>query len=608
MRRCALACLALGFACASAGPSPRAPVEVRPSPAPEVEVLPSEDLVQAALIASGFESALGLRQARAKFEGYLGDVVAQAEGRTSEREKAQVLLKALHAKGSLLGVYDARATTIKDVLEHRRYNCVSASVIYNLAAQRLGLAVGAQLLPTHARSLLSVQEETKLVRIAVETTSAAGFDPDSQTEGRILANVAVPAPEGARALVSERGEVVSTRVLIGTIYVNRASIAQESGDLEGAERLFARGEAFATSSGMRGVLTDQRAALLAQLAADDVLSGDPKRYLRAYRTLKQAVKLNPKDETVKEAVFHNLRAAAERVINLRAERGDEAGLVKLAGEVSASGLSISDRSGLRAFALSEVARLRIEAGAYDEAVKAIDLALREQLGEGDKELANILRLNRLAALRLAALTHAKAGEYAAADAYLARIHGLTLTPQQRQQLSSDRLRIIHLVGNQRIDALDYLGAAKIYREGHRRFPKDDTCRHNLLAVLERLATPLVKAARCADAQPYLQEITMVDARAAFPAQARASCLIERARQSLDAGDAAEAVALLQSASPGKKEPSLTNALAVARARWVQDLVRKPKCGEARTQAARLRAMHHESWGASRVRTLLGKCR
>ncbi len=606
MRRCALACLALGFACASAGPASGPPGEVRPSPAPVVEAPPLQDLVDAALIASGFESDLALRQARAKFERYLGDVVAQAERGKSERDKAHRLLSALHAKGSLLGIYDARATTLKEVLEQRRYNCVSASVIYNLAARRLGLAVGAQLLPTHARSLVSVQEQSRLVRIAVETTSAAGFDPDAQTEGRILAHVAVPAAEGARALVSERGEVVSTRVLIGTIYVNRASIAQESGDLEAAERLFARGEASATSKGMRAVLTDQRAALLAQLAADDVLSEDPNRYLRAYRTLKQAVKLNPKDETVKEAVFHNLRAAAERVINLRAERGDEAGLVELAGEASASGLSIADRSGLRAFALSEVARLRIEAGAYDEAVQAIDLALREQLGDSDRELANILRLNRLAALRLAALTHAKAGDYTGAEAYLARIQGLSLSAEQRGQLSSDRLRIIHLVGNQRIDALDYPGAAQIYREGHRRFPKDDTCRHNLLAVLERLATPLVKAARCADAQPYLQEITMVDSRADFPIRARDSCLIERARQSLQAGDPAEAVALLQSAD--QDAPSLVDALAVARARWVQNLVAKPRCVEARTQAGRLRAMGHKKWGRSRVRALLGKCR
>ncbi|CAN0596223.1 unnamed protein product, partial [Laminaria digitata] len=165
--------------------------------------------------------------------------------------------------------------------------------------------------------------------VVVETTSGLGFAPDAQTEQRILASVTVPAADGARALVSQTGEVVGTPVLIGTIYVNRASIAQERGDLEKAQRLFAQGDSFATSPGMRAVLRDQRAALLAQLAADDVLSGDSQRYMRAYETLKAAVKLQPKDETVKQAVFHNLRAAAERVINLQAERSDEDSLVRL---------------------------------------------------------------------------------------------------------------------------------------------------------------------------------------------------------------------------------------------------------------------------------------
>lgn len=624
MRRCVLALLALGFACASAGPA-AAPATAAADPAagrstggpgaaprdaPEVEPEPGEDLVEAALLASGYEPGVGLRRARADLERHLGSAVGQASGHPEERARGRALLDALHAKGGLLGQYDARATTLKDVLDRRRYNCVSASVLYNLAAARLKLAVGAQLLPTHARSLLSVQEPTRLVRVAVETTSALGFDPDPATEARILAHVSGPSVAGARALVSEQGEVVSTRVLIGTIYVNRASITQESGDLQGAQRLFAQGEAFATSDGMRRVLRDQRAALLAQLAADDVLSEDPKRYLRAYQTLKAAAKLGPEDDKVRMAVFHNLRAAAERVINVQAEKGDEEGLVRLAGEASATGLTAGDRSGLRAFALSEVARLRIDKGAYDAAVEAIDLALREQLGPRDVELANILELNRVAALRLAAMTHAKAGRYPEADAYLERIARLPkLSVEQREQLSADRLRIIHLVGNQRIDAMDYGGAAAIYREGTRRFAHDETSRHNLLAVLERLATPLVKAGRCEEARPHLEEIAMLSPGADFVKQASLRCLIDRARQSLEADDPKEAVALLaQALSDGHEDPAIHDALAVAYARWIQDAARARRCDEARQQARRLHALKDRRWPRAKVQALLGSCK
>lgn len=568
-----------------------------------------DDLVDAALIASGYEGRARRRRARADLERLLMAAVGQAQRAKGERARAATLLGALHAKGSLLGTYDARATTLRDVLERRRYNCVSASVLYNLAARRLELTVGAELLPTHARSMLSVAEAGRLSRVVVETTSPNGFDPDPATLRRILGQVAAPTPDGARAIVSSTGEIVDTRVLIGTIYVNRASIAQEGGDFTQAQRLFALGQRFATSAHMKRVLRDQRAALLAQLAADDVLSEDPALYARAYKTLSAAVKLRPRDETVRQAVFQNLRAAAERLIAARAERGDEPGLVKLAGEAAASGLSFSDRAGLRAFALSEVARLRIEQGDYDGAIEAIELALREQLGPKDEDLRSILEANRVAAFRLAALTLAKAGALDKSRPYLERIARRPgLTAAQRAQLDTDRLRVIHLVGNHRIDALDYAGAAAVYREGLRRFPKDETCRHNLVAVLERLVGPHVEAARCADARPLLQEIELIEPGSKYARQARVRCLVARAKARLDADDPGEAVSLLREARRQQVEvKGLDDALAVAYARWIGALVAKSSCKPAKSQAKAFIRFGHPRWSAGRVNKLLGSC-
>ena len=597
--------LALCGACiapASATPAPggpRASAEEGP-----------EDLVEAALLASGYESELGRRAAREELLRHLNGAVAQARSAPDELGRARALLAALHAKGSLLGTYDARATTLEDMLSGRRYNCVSASVVYNLAAERLGLSVAAQLLPTHARSLLSVAEQGRLRGVVIETTSPSGFDPGPEAQQRILQQVAGPAADGARALVSERGEVVSTRVLIGTIYVNRASIAQEGGQLELAERLFARGEAVADNNEtMRRVLRDQRAALMAQLAADDVLSEDPKRYGRAYQTLKAAVTLAPQDPIVRQTLFQNLRAAAERVMSQQAERGDEQALVALAGEAASFGLRPEDRSGLRAFALSEVARLRIEKGAYDAAVEAIDLALREQLGAEDQDLARILRANRVAALRLAALERAKGGAYPAARAYLERIQALPdLSAEDRAQLEQDGLRIIHLVGNRHIDDLDYPAAAEVYREGVRRYPKDETSRHNLLAVLERLASAMVKQGRCGDAAPYLEEVSVLEPKADFPKKAQSRCLVERARQRLDADDASEAVALLSQARRlDPEDVPVRRALAVALSRWVQALVQGGRCEEAKAQAKGLLALGDARIKPKEVQALLRSC-
>ncbi|MBK6689549.1 MAG: hypothetical protein IPG45_34110 [Deltaproteobacteria bacterium] len=581
-----------------------------PAPAPTPTAAPTavvNDATDAALVASGFETPAQLNKARQNFEQLVGPIVAQLAAVPDETERARLLLTALHQKGGPFGEYDARATTLAEILERRRYNCVSASVVYNVLAERLKLNVAAQLLPTHARSLLSVVAGGALRRVVVETTSSSGFDPDAQQEARILENVAGPMIDGARALVSDKGAVVGTPVLIGTMYVNRASIAQEAGELERAERLFERGEATASDEEMRRILRDQRAALLSQLAADDVGSEDPERIPRAYRTLKAAAALDPQHPRIRSAVFQNLRAAAERLINREAQRGDEQALLSLAGDAAASGMAPTDRLGLRAFALSEVARLRISAQKFELAVEAIELALKEQLGPGDAGLKQTLEQNRISALRLAAFSYAKRGDYTQSLGFVERLEGLPGVDAQATR--DDRLRVIHLVGNQRIDAHDFGGAAEVYRDAVRRFPGDTTARHNLVAVLEQLAVPLVQQVRCEEARPFLEEILVLDAKAAFPIKAQVRCFLERAKVRLEGGDFAEAVSLIRAAdklSPG--EPTIRQNLGVSLLRWAKAQAQEGRCAEANKLGKEVRALGLKDFGAAEVGAALGNCR
>ena len=536
------------------------------------------DATDAALLASGYVKGAELSGARARLEAFVVPLVNELGAVRDERTRARRLLAFLHGKGGLLGRYDARATTLRDVLERRRFNCVSASVLYNLLADRLRLDAAAQLLPTHARTLLSVVREGRLERVVVESTSPAGFDPSAEAQQRILAGVAGVRSANARTLVSDSGAVVSTNVLIGIIYVNRASIAQESGDLERAESLFRRGEAFANDDAMGRILREQRAALLSQLAGDDVVSADPERVRRAYQTLKAAVGLVPEVSEIRAAVLQNLRAAAERVIFEQAQSGEEEPVLQTAAEAASLGLAPEDRSGLRAFALSEIGRLRIERHDYDGALDALELALAEQLAPADAPLRGTLEANRVSALRLAAFTHARRGEYAESLALMERVERLGA----REALEKDRLRVIHLVGNKRLDDRDYRGAAAVYRDGVRRYPFDETSRHNLVAVLERLATPLVDTARCDDVRPYLEEIRMLEPDTPFPGQAEGRCLMERARRRLDARDYAEAVELMRAAR--RVSPDLAAVqrnLRVALVRWAHALAAEGQCRRAR---------------------------
>lgn len=582
------------------GDSPRA---AKPPPVPEN--MTREELFDAALRASGYEHDDDIRTARAKLESFVAPVVGSLEAVQDDRRRAASLLASLHDKGGLLGTYDARATTLRDVIERRHFNCVSASVLYNLLAARLRLDAAAQLLPTHARTLLSLPDGKKLSRVVVETTSSGGFDPNEEAERRILASVAGPRAQGARTLVAESGAVVDTQVLIGIIYVNRASIAQEGGDYERAESLFARGEAFASSEEMRRILRDQRAALLSQLAGDDVASEEAERIRRAYRTLRAAVALEPTHPRVRDAVFHNLRAAAERLIYIVAQNGKEEELITLAKEAASSGMRSEDRSGLRAFALSEVARLRVEAQRYEDAVDALDLALKEQLGPDDERLRETLEQNRVSALRLAAFTMAKRGDYRRGLSFIERIES---DAPSGTEVSKDRLRVIHLVGNKRLDDRDYVGAAEVYRDGLRRFPTDETSRHNLVAVLERLVMPMVEAGSCTEAREVLEEIRVVDPKTTFPSRAQTRCLMERARRRLEAKDYPEAVELIRAARKANpNEPAVVQNLAVALLRWASDLSTKGRCREAKRLAKEITSLRAKDIAAREVERALKGC-
>lgn len=566
------------------------------------------DPTDAALVASGIENAADLRAARARFESLAAPLLESLAELSDPRERGRQLLALLHQKGGLLGEYDARATTLAEILERRRYNCVSASVLYNLLAERVHLSTSAQLLPTHARTLLQLPDAPR--PIVVETTSPLGFDPDVRMEASILAQVGGVVGGGARQLVPDRGSIVPTRVLIGTIYVNRASILQEAGQLGAAERLFARGEALADGAQMRRLLRDQRAALLSQLGADDVLSEDPARLQRAYRTLEAAIALEPDQAQIRAAVLQNLRAAVERLIHHISSKGREAELIALAEQAAALGMQPLERAGLRAFALSEVARLQIESGQLDAAVESIERALAQELGPGDAKLQATLAHNRISTLRLAAFAAAKEGDHARSRRHLARRASLPgQTREQLEEARADELRVLHLVGSKRIDDNQLESAAELYRDAVRRFPEDETSRHNLVAVLERLALPLIGRAECDRAAVFLEELGRLDPKSRFPVNARVRCLTKSAEERLGARDYAAAVALMRAArdtNPG--EPSVRDNLAIALLGWLRSLAKEGRCAEVSRLARELRGLGAATVTPAELETSLGACR
>jgi len=605
--------LVLATACATApSSSPIVATQVDHSPGATPE-LGNFDLTELALLVSGYEDPTELKVARAEIEVLAAPIIRQLRPIEDPEERARALLSALHRAEDPaalpLQTYDARATTLRDVITTRRYNCLSSAVLYALIGERVGLDVQAELLPTHARALVRLRRGLAEVDVPVETTSPQGFDPDPRVMARVLAQVAGPRVRGGRALVPDGGTKVTTHVLIGAMYVNRASIAQEAGDISLAEQLFARGESLADSVEMKRILRDQRAALLSQLGADDIMSGDRARLERGYRTMKVAAALSPTDVEIQLAVKQNVRAAAERLVAARIESKDEAGAEAIVDEASGLGLSEDDRAGLAAFAMSEAARLRATTGDIDGAVAAIDQALATPLSARDSKLKATLERNRVAALRIAAMTSAKSGDFNKSMQLISRLQSIPgLTGEQRELYASDRKRAIHAVAQKWIADGDYRGAAEMYREGLRLYPSDETVLHNLIAVLERLTLPMVEQGRCAVAEDVLRELAALDSRSAFPAKARLRCLMLRARDRLAKNDHAEAVALLEAAQAhAADDPLVVRNLALALLDWAADEAEAGRCLQAVELTRKIEALPRQPISRARVNRALGTC-
>jgi tetratricopeptide (TPR) repeat protein len=593
-----LAALHLALGCASA-PAPAA------APPPLVSASPSADLVALGLEAAGYEASERAAVAAA-LETRLAPVLAEARAVEPSLERARRLLQGLHR--DLLRQYDARATTLRELLEDGRFNCVSSALLFAAAAARIELEVQAELLPTHARLRLRLPEPEGGRAVIVETTAAAGVDPDPGSLDRILDRALGVAEASARVLVADAGAVFEPPALVAATWVNRASVAQEAEDLATAERLFARGEAMAEAPEMRRMLRDQRAALLSQLAADDVLDGAPSRVRRAFATMLAAAALEPADPPIRAAVAQNLRAAAERVFAAAVAAGDEAGIRRAVAQAVAVGAG-PELPGLTAFARSEIARLRAARGDVEGALEAIEAALAEPLDAADAELRATLEHNRVAALRIAAGAAAERGDLVRSAALFERLEALPGTGRDaRAAWTEDKKRAYQLAAQKRYRDGDLVGAAELYREGLRAFPGEALMRTNLAVVLAQLARGPSEAGRCDEAEPWLSELEALEPGAPGPRAARVRCLTLRASARLSAGDDAEAVALLRSAheaDPG--DPTTATNLARAILRWIASEAEAGRCARAMALGRELDRISGPPPTPGRLARALGPC-
>lgn len=126
--------------------------------------------IEAAFIISGADSNARLQQGLSWFHELVQEIQVKNLIGFDRIASAEKLFLYLHT--SWLKDYQTRATTLFDILERKEYNCVAATVLYNLLCDEVGLSTEAFETPTHVYTIFSNITQ----QVMVENTTSMGFN------------------------------------------------------------------------------------------------------------------------------------------------------------------------------------------------------------------------------------------------------------------------------------------------------------------------------------------------------------------------------------------------------------------------------------------------
>jgi hypothetical protein len=151
-------------------------------------------------------------------------------------ETARIVFTFLHS--SWLKTYAKESTTLIDITNNKEYNCVSATILYNLICEELNITCEAFETPTHVYTIFN-EYGNKMI---IENTNDMGFDIMSnlQAYSSYLARY-YPQQEvlkiGLDRLYyheNSKGRPINNTELLGLLAYNRAYFAREKKDFKAA--------------------------------------------------------------------------------------------------------------------------------------------------------------------------------------------------------------------------------------------------------------------------------------------------------------------------------------------------------------------------------------
>lgn len=170
--------------------------------------------IEAALIASGTEDVDSLRLYERKAAALLHRMSLSIDRAGTSAERSETVFDFMHRQ-VLRGGYELKGTDLRRVLDEGRFNCVTATVLFNYLASRSGLeCVGLQM-PGHAMSRLHLSDGP----LDVETTCPTWFQVKDDPTRRAAA---VSRTIGAKSSGdSSDAREVTPLQLAAMIYYNR---------------------------------------------------------------------------------------------------------------------------------------------------------------------------------------------------------------------------------------------------------------------------------------------------------------------------------------------------------------------------------------------------
>ena len=320
-------------------------------------------LLAAALVASGVEDSRLLEGYLARFAAAADELRRSGAVAGPPRSQAQAVHEFLHRR-ILHGGYQIDCTDLRIALDEGRFNCVSASVLFNCLAEQFGLEVQGLEVPGHAMSRLVLPDSF----LDVETTCPTWFrlldDPKKQDA---LVEKTLGIPRGNASPGQRR--VVSSGELVATIYYNRGV------DLLG-QREFAQAVA-ANAKALRldPLNSTAHGNLLASLNNWAIDLGGNARYREAVEILNRGLALDATYATFKTNYLHLYHQWTEDLC--RQQRFDEA--AELLAKAAWSQLDQAWFRQARAAIYGRWAGSAREAGRSEEASRILVTA-QQQLG------------------------------------------------------------------------------------------------------------------------------------------------------------------------------------------------------------------------------------